>query len=157
MSHVHIFLGCLALCCIVTWFRGGAPERVAALILLFGTLASMLVAPQSANGFNGFMVGLLLVDAAMFVAACGLAVCANRFWPMWLAALLGFGLYGHLLKFLLPGTWPLVYWMTQFFSSYPALILLMVAVRRHRLRVIATGADEPWSSCFSRWVTSTRR
>lgn len=145
MSHINVFLAILTLCSIYAWLRGGAPERIGASIMMTGFLATLFAAPQSAN-FQQVLFGVLLIDAVMFASFVLLALRAERYWPMWMAALIGFGLFGHGLKGLMPGTLPIIYMIAHVFSGYPTIALLAIATHRHQKRLRRSGTDRSWST-----------
>lgn len=149
MWNVAVYLMLLTATCFYALRRGGAPERVAATIILAAVGLSGIVASSYRGAFAGREMGIFLVDLGMFVAATGLALRAERFWPICLAALLGLGVQLQLLSWLAPPSGRHVYKVLHALNAYPVLLVLAVGTWRHRVRLIATGADKSWSS-FSR-------
>lgn len=154
MLHVLFFYTVLLLACGYAGWRGGAPERCAAAILVAGTIATWAVAIGWRGAWLGHFrkaeYGILLVDCAMLVALAAVAALADRFWPLWLTAIHGFGVVAHIAKALAPDILPGVYKVEHAFSAYPGLLLLAAATHWHRGRMRATGRDNAWSHCWRR-------
>jgi hypothetical protein len=148
--NVALYLPLLAASCCYALWRGGPPERVAAGIILAAVAMSALVAGSYRSAFAQRETGIFLVDLAMFGAATLLAVRAERFWPLCMAALLGLGLQLQLLSWAAPESGRQVYKVLHALNAYPVLLLLVAGTRRHRMRLAAAGADTSWSSFSSR-------
>lgn len=149
MLHVLFFYALLLVACGYAGWRGGAPERCVAAVLVAGTIATWAVAIGWRGAWLGHFRtvehGILLVDVAMLVALAAVAARADRFWPLWLTAIHGFGVVAHGAKALAPDILPEVYKVEHAFSAYPGLILLIAATRWHRRRLAETGRDNAWS------------
>lgn len=143
--NVPLFLALLVLCCGYAACFGGAPERIAAAIMVSGVAATAVIGQIHFRNFSGPETGLLLVDAAAFAAFTTLALKADRFWPMAVAACVGVGLLMHMAVWMKPGMVPSVYATFHAFSAYPALIIIAAGTFRHRKRVRTTGTDPSWS------------
>jgi hypothetical protein len=150
MGVNFLFVGLLAVCCVYAWWRGGTPERIGATIFAVGTLVTHLVVGAPSFRFRTVEHGVLLVDIAAFVAFLMLALCANRFWPLWVTGLLGVGIVGHLAKLSSPGVVPWAYAVVLSIWSYPILAILALGTWQHRKRMKRFGADKSWSSFLSR-------
>lgn len=158
--HVVVFYTLLLVATGYAATRGGGPERAVALVLMSGTIATWAVAiglhGSRSGHFYKVEYGVLLVDCAMLAALLGIALCADRFWPLWLTALQGFGVVGHLAKALAPDILSNVYQAGHTLSAYPGLVLLIVATRAHRRRRRRDGHDRSWSTCWWRSIPSVR-
>ncbi|MFS0771523.1 hypothetical protein [Sphingomonas sp. 1P08PE] len=161
MAHVLFFYGLLLLACSYAALAGGAPERVAAAILLLGTVATWVVAIAGrgyyAGQFRSAELGILAVDATMLLALLALSLSADRFWPLWLTAIHGFGVVGHIARLIAPDILTDVYKAAHALSAYPALLLLIAATRWHRRRLATEGHDRSWSICWPSSMPSTRK
>lgn len=93
---------------------------------------------------------MLLIDAVTFALSCLLALRANRFWPIWVSALLGLGVLGHLARIVEPGLFWWAYAVALTIWSYPILALMMLGTWGHRRR----GARS--SPPSSHWYTKYR-
>lgn len=149
MTH-YLFIPLLVLCCTYALVRGGAPERAGALIFAAGCVLTVVALSAPPVRFQSMEIGVLLVDTATFLAFCILAVCANRFWPIWTSALLGLGVIGHFAMLLSPDVIPRIYAIALAMWSYPILAFLVVGTRNHRRRLIRDGADPSWAGSFVR-------
>jgi hypothetical protein len=150
MGNVAVYLVLLTATCSYALWRGGPPERIAAGIILAAVFASGLVASSYRGAFAQREVGIFLVDLMMFGAATVLALRAERFWPLCLAALLGLGAQLQLLSWLAPESGRQVYKVLHALNAYPVLLVLAAGTWRHRGLLAATGADASWSSFSSR-------
>jgi hypothetical protein len=142
----NIFL--IASCGYALW-RGGAPERICAVLYIVATLLTLLVAPHWQWHFQGVDWGVFTVDLALLAALVLLALHANRFWPMWVCATCGLGLLGHISVIVAPTISPLFYATVSMGSSWPAILLLAIGTWRHSQRVAAGRTDPAWTD-FSR-------
>jgi hypothetical protein len=87
MLPVQIFYAILLACCLYAAFRGGAPEKVGAAIFAIATILSTLAMSGRGYRYEWLEEGVFIVDLATMVALVGLALQANRFWTLWVAAL----------------------------------------------------------------------
>lgn len=145
MWHVAAFLLLLVVSTVYALWRGGAPERIGAAVVLGGTLASFFAVSGAHARWLNLETGLLIVDATMLAAILILVVRANRLWPIPMAALLIVQVAGHFLKTLDPHIYPFLYWLTSSLWSYLILVILIVATRNHRRRLKLRGRDPSWS------------
>lgn len=149
MWHVAAFLILLVVSTGYAFWRGGAPERIGAAVVLGGTLASFFAVSGARARWLNLETGLLVVDATMLAAILILVVRANRLWPIPMAALLIVQVAGHFLKTLDPHIYPFLYWLTSSLWSYLVVAILMVATRNHRRRRKIRGQDPSWNASFS--------
>lgn len=150
MLPVPVYYAMLFLCWGYAQLRGGAPERIAAHIVLGGSLLTLATVSNLAVSYMSVEVGVLLVDVATLVAFLILALRAERFWPLWLTALQLIGTTGHAIKLVDPATIPRAYAFAAIFWSYLMLPLLVLATWRHQRRLALHGADRSWSTSSGR-------
>jgi hypothetical protein len=143
--NVVLYLTLLTICCSYALWRGGAPERIAAAIILVAVAMSALVASSYHRAFAQREIGIFIVDVVMFGAATALALRAERFWPLCMAALLGLGLELQMLSWIAPHPHRQVYKVLHALNAYPVLLVLAVGTWRHGKRRAELGADESWS------------
>lgn len=143
--NIVVFLALLVACCGYAACFGGAPERVAAAIMMVAVAATATVGQIHFRQFSTPEMGLALVDAAAFAAFVTLTLKADRFWPIGVAACIGVGLLMQAAVWMRPSTVPSVYATFHAFSAYPALMILAIGTFRHRRRLKATGTDRSWS------------
>ena len=138
-------------CWIYAWLRGGAPEKIAASIVVVGSLLTAAVAHNAAVRFSSVELGIFLVDVAALAGFLFVAVRAERFWPLWVTALQAIGTAGHAIRLIDP---TLIRWGYAFvlaFWSYPMLLLIVWGTWNHQRRQARFGADKSWSSSSDRW------
>jgi len=124
--------------------RGGAPERITALLLLTALVLSMLSVSPEATRYKHAEVTLFLVDLALFAALYLLSLFTTRFWPIWMSAMQGLTVLGHVSFLDQPGT-GFGYAVLVQFWCWPMQVLLIAATYRHRQRMARTGIDRPWT------------
>jgi hypothetical protein len=131
-------------------WRGGKPERFVAIAMFAAAFATLIAYAPLSRRFAGAEVGVLLVDIALFAGLTGIALNANRYWPMAVASLQLASLIVHLGKLLdlTMGGW--AYALLLKLWSYPMLLTLVVATMRHRRRLSRHGVDRPWTSFDAR-------
>jgi hypothetical protein len=137
-----LFLACFA----YAMWNGGAPERIGAAIFCAGVLLTLLEFPGVAAGFRTVETGIFVVDIVTLVAFLILALRAERFWPLWMAAFQALGTAGHLVKILDPVQMRWGYAFLIAIWSYPMLLVLALGTWRHRQRLARLGVDKSWST-----------
>jgi len=128
--------------------RGGAPERVAGVALLAATLATRLLQGQAAVSFAEVEWGALYIDALLLAILLFLALEADRYWPLWMAALQGLQVTAHLAKLLDIGLLRPASAVPPAVWGYPMLLLLFCGAARHHLRRERFGIERAWSRGF---------
>lgn len=139
------------------WRWGGAPER-----WLIGTFIATMVAPMYVgywldlgaveSGPYAPVVFLLdLIAAALFV---GIALNANRNYPLWIAGFQIVALVAHLVKALIDTVSPLSFAILVIGPSYCQLLVLLGGSVRHWLRERRFGPYREWrmSPPSLRWL-----
>jgi hypothetical protein len=157
VNHKLVFDLLLLLCSGYALLRGGGPERAGAAIILLGSLASALVLSPKitpTSRFSHFELGVFIVDLAAYLASLIVMLRAERFWTIWMSALLGVELLTHLLA--IPGTpkLNLTYAILETVWGYPLVLLPAIATWRHRRRLKLYGTDSSWSAS---WRSSRQR
>jgi hypothetical protein len=150
MVHPFVYLALLIACCTYAGLRGAAPERIGAAILATGSVLTYAVPSSNAIDYTSVEVGIFLVDVATALAFITLALLANRYWPLWVAALQIIGTAGHAVKLADPETIRRAYAFALIFWSYPMLLLIALGTWRHQQRLARSGADRSWSSFSGR-------
>ena len=129
--------------CLYALLRGGGPERVCATAFLIATLLTVLVVRPEGIRFASTDLGILTVDVALLILLVGVAIAANRLWPMVMAAMQLVEVAGHIAR-ASPIVMPYAYATILAIWSYPMLLLLIVATYRHRRRIAKAGSDPSW-------------
>lgn len=125
--------------------RGGGPERVVALLLLLAAAATLATPMVPGVSYFTVFVAVLWIDLALFVALTAVSAFANRYWPMWMAALQLFAIATHLARAYDPHFWAAAYWLVTTKIAYPMLLLLFVGTVRHRRRLRLGLPERSWS------------
>jgi hypothetical protein len=126
-------------------FRGGKPERIGALLLATAAILSGIVV-QWDQAYRHTEWGVFAIDLALLLGLLILALKANRYWPLWLTSFQLVTIWSHLAVGMFATTMPLAYAIASMAWSYPMLIMLAFAARRHHQRRVQFGADPSWSS-----------
>ena len=129
-----LYLTLLTLTCGYAIYGGRRFERSTAAICIAATLATVSVNSPLSERYLRVESGALLVDAAVLAAFVAVALCSDRFWPLWVAGLQLVTSFAHFLKAIDPGLVPQAYGAAVRIWSYPILIILAVATWRARRR-----------------------
>jgi hypothetical protein len=129
----HVYWTLLIGTCLYALWRGQREERLASLICLVATVATIGFARPHATRYFQVERSDLLVDLAVLLLFVAIALRSPRFWPLWIAGLQLTTTGAHLAKEASTGLLPPVYAAAERIWSYPILIILLVAVwRGHR-------------------------
>ncbi|GAA0677275.1 hypothetical protein FHT00_002511 [Sphingomonas insulae] len=131
--------------CGYAFWAGGAPERWTAAVFVLGGIATSVLPFQQRLSYHSVFWPLLSVDAAMLVVLIGIALRANRFWPLYVSALHLITIAIHGVKAFQPDLVPWMYAGASSKIAYPMLMLLAIGAWRHRHRLNRFGSDRDWS------------
>lgn len=131
------------------WWRGGAPERIVASLIVAAVIGSAIALSFSQRVFGSKEVGLFAVDLTLCAAVVLVALYAERFWPLWLSALLILSVLLQLAIWYAPHYYRVIYLVLHALSAYPTLMLLTIGTARHYHRKNRLGHDPAWSSTAS--------
>lgn len=134
-----------ALVAIYAVLRGGGPERTAATLQVCAALATMASYTVPGSRFFHFESGTFVIDLLLFAGLYALALRSNRIWPMLMAAFQLSSILVHLARLVDWGMSPWAYAFLLKIWGYPMVLLLGIAVYRHRARVRQFGIDLGWS------------
>jgi hypothetical protein len=142
----YYFFALLFVCCLYAFVAGGAPERLGATAYALACVASSFAFSPLPVQYRSVETGVFIVDVLVFVAFILLALRANRFWPLWVSALLGLGVLAHPARLAGPGAVPWAYQMIMSIWSYPILAIIAIGTFNHQQRLKRFGVDRSWSS-----------
>ena len=145
----YYFTALLFVCCLYAFVAGGGPERAGAAAYGVACIASHL-AFSAPLRFRSVETGVFIVDVLVFAAFVILALRANRFWPIWVSALLGLGVLAHLARWTGPSAVPWAYQFIMSIWSYPILAIIAIGTFNHRRRLARLGVDPSWTSPWRR-------
>ena len=130
--------------CYALW-RGGAPERIAAKVVIVWILTDvgyhLLFGP---SGFEVVDPAHLLIDGAELVAIMWLALRANRIWPIWAAAAQVMTFSGHLVVMIGESGINRAYWAMTQLPPYIQLLALVCGAAFHNRRFRRIGHYRSW-------------
>jgi hypothetical protein len=147
---VYLFNVLLAVCSIYAFVRGGAPERLVALAFIAAAAATYAVQPVGQTSYRAVELNILSVDAGLLIALVAVALTANRFWPIWIAALQFFALLVHVARACQVDVLPVVYFAVIARIAYPMVIMLALGTMFHFDRLRRHGSDPDWSFAMRR-------
>lgn len=124
--------------------RGGVPERWGAASYLAVWFLSNLASYLDRKNYVTTEVGLMSIDTAYFVVLVALALKAQRYWPLWAAALQLDTVLTHILMFS-KTTPPFSYGFALWLWGLPLPILFAAGAWRHRNRLKLWGDDPAWA------------
>lgn len=144
--NVILFNALLVAACGFAWLRGGRPEQIAATALIVAAAATFAAYTPYPRRFFAVEYGVLGVDLILLAALIVIALNANRYWPLGLAALHLAATIAHFGKMVdvSMGGWGYAFLLKLW--AYPMVLTLIVGTIRHRQRVNRYGVDDPWSS-----------
>jgi hypothetical protein len=146
----YFFMTLLALTTSYAFWAGGGPERVGTAVYALSVPVTHLALLASNQHWRNLEIGVLIVDATTFVIFVLIALRADRFWPIWVSALLGIALLGHLARFVTPDTYWRAYAKVLVMWSYPILALMVLGTFLHWKRLKLYGADRSWTTSSGR-------
>jgi hypothetical protein len=142
--NVLLYLVILVVCCLYAIVRGGPPERLGALALIAAVVATRFVPASGTIRFQTIEYGVMAVDMTLLIAIVVIAIRAQRYWPMWMAAILLDTVVTHLLM-LSPKLIPWSYSVMIAAWSYPMPLILAIGTWRHQTRARSYGDDPAWN------------
>lgn len=132
----YFFLILLIVVTAYAFVAGGGPERIGAAAYLAGTEAThFALAPHVGHRWLQVETGVFIVDVITLLAFAVLALRSDRFWPIWVSALLGLAVLGHFARWWMGSE--IVWYAYAFVStiwSYPILALIALGTWNHQHR-----------------------
>lgn len=144
MSNVLLFYSVLLSACGYVLYRGAAPERAVAILLLVASFAGLATSTLGRD-YHSVEGSVLLIDALLLVGLVIVALYANRFWPIWLASLHVIAVAVHGVRAYLPELPDWTYSRAVSLIAYPMLLILLIGAQRHHQRVKRRGGEPSWS------------
>ncbi|VVT20933.1 conserved hypothetical protein [Sphingomonas sp. EC-HK361] len=114
--------------------------------MICAAIASSLAPFDPAHTFRTINVPVAGIDVVLFLAMWGIAIFANRYWPIWLAAtqLVAVGI--HATRAYDPHIVAIAYGRLSGQIAYPMIALLLAGTVRHRLRLAKHGIEPDWTN-----------
>lgn len=150
------FVALVSIACGLAWWRGGAPERIAAGMFLIAWLVSIATDSPIATRYRGVQINYLLIDFALLLGLLALTRFANRRWPVVAASLQMLIVLAHVARALSPHQWALVYMIMTAVWPFVQLFVLVGGTVLHWRRTAILGAVPSWSSSLATFPAATR-
>lgn len=135
----------LAGCWTYALWQGGAPERTGATIMVASFIPSAATVSSPVVSFEFLETGVLTIDVLCLAAVVALAIRAERFWPLWVAALQLLTVAAHGVKLVEPDMLRRAYAFLIVVWSYPMIAIIIAGTARHAARLRNFGSDASWS------------
>jgi hypothetical protein len=132
--HVYLYLALLAASCGYALWQGDRDARIAAIVCLLATAATVLLLTPGSARYRVLEGGAMAVDLATLAAFVTLALHSRRFWPLWVAGLQLTASFAHMIRIADEALVPLAYAIAERFWSYPILIIIAVGTFRYQRR-----------------------
>lgn len=139
-----IFNAALALVFAYTLWRGGAPERLVATFFVVAAVGTAAT-PTLPHNYSSLFWAVMWIDIALFAALTGVALFADRYWPLWLSAMQLFVVATHAAKAYQPAIIARAYWLVTSYIALPMVLLLLIGTIRHRERLAAGLPERAWT------------
>jgi hypothetical protein len=143
MVRILIFNTLYIVSSLFALIRGGAPERMGAIILIADFQLSAWVVDPMHSRFAGVEWPMFAVDSAAFAALYILSLVTTRYWPAWMAGIQACVALSHLAGLRIEII-PWAYGTVVAGWAYAMLVMLAVATWRHRQRIRRYGTDPAW-------------
>lgn len=134
MPETVIFIVLLVMIALLALWRGGAPEKFTSAVMIAGTTATALANASDPLSFRSVEWQVFWIDLAMLGAFVGIALYADRFWPLWVAALQCIAVAAHAARAFDAAILPIAYWWILGKLAYPMILVLGIGVQRHQHR-----------------------
>lgn len=126
-----LFITAATATCFYALRHGGQPERtVAIMVVLAVVITTVLPRPH----FAEIVWPLLAIDGSLLVGLLLVAMWADRFWPLYFAAVQLLAVTLHGVRAYDPTILPDVYARVGGLLAYPVLAILAIGTWRHRRR-----------------------
>lgn len=124
-------------CCIYAVAKGGVTGCLAAVIILFKTVAGVLVT-TAAPEWQMTAYSLLQVDAVCLLAFLWLSLRSNHYWPLWATACQFLAVAIHVTTLVQPELTPKVYQGLHNLWAIPMLLFMLRGIVLDRRAMVAT-------------------
>lgn len=143
-ATAQFIVGLMTCAAMLRW--GGGPERSMAwvwLALVLGDKAYHLILNPVIR-FDDLDVGHALLDTGACFAMIGIALYANRIYPLWIAAFQVVAMSAHVAREIAEAVTPLAYVIMTIAPSYFQLVTMMLGLYFHIRRTRKIGAYRDW-------------
>ena len=127
-------------------WKGGAPERLGALVFVLMAVVQALVMVFIPSQFTRVDLDSLVTDLIGFLGFGYLALEARRFWPIWAASLQILSLSAHFARWADIGIYPIVYAVMRGAPTFGVAVAIFIGTILHWHRLRRHGWDRSWQS-----------
>lgn len=138
-------------------WKGGAPERYGALVIIAMAVVQRAAIQFVPSQFVDVDPASLVSDAIGTIGFGVLAVQARRVWPIWAASLQLLSLSAHFARWADIGVPPFVYALMRGAPTFLVLMALLLGTVLHMIRLRRRGADRSWQNWSRAHASSGRR
>ncbi|AIT79421.1 hypothetical protein [Novosphingobium pentaromativorans] len=136
----------LPLSLLLAVWKGGAPERYGALVIVAMAVIQRIAIVFVPSHFVSVDPAALVTDFVGLAGFGTLAVQARRIWPIWAASLQLLSVSAHFARWADIGVPPFVYALMRGSPTFLALAALLVGTILHIVRLKRHGADPSWQN-----------
>lgn len=134
---------------ILSILRGGHPERWCAATIAAGIIIDRVwIAALGARPFTEFDEGRFIIDAVQCCVFVGVAMRANRVYPLFIAASQVVVIVGNIAALALNDGWTQVYWAMTQLPLLLQIAILAAGIAAHVRREARIGRYNCWSPRF---------
>lgn len=139
-------LACVGLLCAAALSWGAAPERMCATAFFAMTCGDPIYHFLAGRGpiYGSIDVGHLIMDAGVAAVFVGVALCANRVYPLWLSAFQLKSVLSHFARGVTEGLPHLAYGIMSHGPYYLILMIMAGGLWCHVAREREYGMYRPW-------------
>ncbi|MGL3822875.1 hypothetical protein [Sphingopyxis sp. R3-92] len=125
---------------------GAAPERICAAALLLMNLGDRIYHALAGRGtiYGSVDIGHLVIDLLVAAAFIGVALGANRIYPLWLAAFQLVSVVSHFAREASMKVAEIAYFLLNYAPYYCILLIFAGGLWRHARRVRRHGPYRSW-------------
>lgn len=145
MTRILVFVIAQLLVSGYALLRGGWPERAVAIAMIAAAVGTGLISPYASPDFRHVVTALLVIDLTFLGVVAAVALLADRYWPMWLAAVQVNAVAIHGVRVYEAQLVPYAYAWAAAKASYLMLAILAVGVWRHVQRERGSGIEAGWT------------
>ena len=127
---VYLFVF-IAACSYAGWV-GGWPERCGAVIVIAGSLLSVVAVKSFYPVWRTPEIGVFIVDMLVLAAFGNLALYSDRYWPLWATSFQLVAVLIHMATLAQTVIVPAAYSHAQEFWAYPVIGAMVVGTRNHQ-------------------------
>lgn len=137
---------------LAAWRWGGGPERMLAGVLVWFKLGDRVNHALFGSwlDFSTIDTGHVVIDVVGLAVSLGVALAANRFYPLWFASFQVVATGAHLAREAVEGIAPIAYYMMYVGPSYFQMVILAIGIWLHHRRVVRYGPHPSWRSASDR-------